>query len=104
MDEDTPVKAESNASDKDQLSQAALFYHEYPRPGKLQITATKPLGNQRDLALAYSPGVAAPCLGNRKRPADRGPLHGSLESRRRDFQRNGRARSGRHWCAWPPSR
>jgi malate dehydrogenase (oxaloacetate-decarboxylating)(NADP+) len=47
-----------------------LFYHEYPRPGKLQITATKPLGNQRDLALAYSPGVAAPCLGNRKGPAD----------------------------------
>ncbi len=44
------------------LDEAALFFHEYPRPGKLEITATKPLGNQRDLALAYSPGVAAPCL------------------------------------------
>ncbi len=40
----------------------ALFFHRYPQPGKLEIQATKPLGNQRDLALAYSPGVAAPCL------------------------------------------
>ncbi|RFC61942.1 NADP-dependent malic enzyme [Fulvimarina endophytica] len=44
------------------LDQQAIFYHQNPRPGKLAITATKPLGNQRDLALAYSPGVAAPCL------------------------------------------
>ncbi|TCD11792.1 NADP-dependent malic enzyme [Oricola cellulosilytica] len=44
------------------LEDAALFFHQYPRPGKLEIQATKPLGNQRDLALAYSPGVAAPCL------------------------------------------
>ena len=46
----------------DSLEEAALFFHQYPRPGKLEIQATKPLGNQRDLALAYSPGVAAPCL------------------------------------------
>jgi len=38
-----------------------MVYHRFPRPGKLEIQATKPLGNQRDLALAYSPGVAAPC-------------------------------------------
>ena len=44
------------------LDENALFFHKYPRPGKLEIQATKPLGNQRDLALAYSPGVAAPCL------------------------------------------
>jgi malate dehydrogenase (oxaloacetate-decarboxylating)(NADP+) len=44
------------------LDEAALFFHRYPVPGKLAIHATKPLGNQRDLALAYSPGVAAPCL------------------------------------------
>ncbi|MDR3497338.1 MAG: malic enzyme-like NAD(P)-binding protein, partial [Ancalomicrobiaceae bacterium] len=44
------------------LAEAALFFHRHPRPGKLEIQATKPLGNQRDLALAYSPGVAAPCL------------------------------------------
>jgi len=43
------------------LTEAALFFHQYPKPGKLEIQATKPLGNQRDLALAYSPGVAAPC-------------------------------------------
>ena len=43
------------------LKQAALDYHEYPTPGKLSITATKPLSNQSDLALAYSPGVAAAC-------------------------------------------
>jgi malate dehydrogenase (oxaloacetate-decarboxylating)(NADP+) len=41
--------------------QAALHFHEFPKPGKLEIQPTKPLGNQRDLALAYSPGVAAPC-------------------------------------------
>ncbi len=41
------------------LKTGALVYHRSPRPGKLEIQATKPLGNQRDLALAYSPGVAA---------------------------------------------
>ncbi len=44
------------------FEEAALFFHRHPVPGKLAIQATKPLGNQRDLALAYSPGVAAPCL------------------------------------------
>jgi malate dehydrogenase (oxaloacetate-decarboxylating)(NADP+) len=44
------------------LQSGALVYHQHPRPGKMEIRATKPLGNQRDLALAYSPGVAAPCL------------------------------------------
>ena len=44
------------------LTEAALFFHKSPKPGKLEIQATKPLGNQRDLALAYSPGVAAPCM------------------------------------------
>ncbi|WP_346915515.1 NADP-dependent malic enzyme [uncultured Roseibium sp.] len=51
------------------LTEAALFFHQHPRPGKLEIQATKPLGNQRDLALAYSPGVAAPCLEIAKDPA-----------------------------------
>ncbi|MHB1102937.1 MAG: NADP-dependent malic enzyme [Devosia sp.] len=46
---------------KKALCEAALHFHEFPRPGKLEIQPTKPLGNQRDLALAYSPGVAAPC-------------------------------------------
>ena len=51
------------------LDQAALYFHKHPVPGKLEIQATKPLGNQRDLALAYSPGVAAPCLAIRDDPA-----------------------------------
>ncbi|WP_153770917.1 NADP-dependent malic enzyme [Labrenzia sp. CE80] len=51
------------------LTEAALFFHQHPRPGKLEIQATKPLGNQRDLALAYSPGVAAPCEEIAKDPA-----------------------------------
>ena len=45
----------------EQLRQAALEYHEYPIPGKIAVAATKQLVNQHDLALAYSPGVAAPC-------------------------------------------
>ncbi|MDX5593064.1 NADP-dependent malic enzyme [Pseudovibrio sp. SPO723] len=50
------------------LDENALYYHQFPRPGKLEIQAIKPLGNQRDLALAYSPGVAAPCLEIAKNP------------------------------------
>jgi len=45
----------------EELKRAALHYHRHPRPGKLEIKATKPMANQRDLALAYSPGVAAAC-------------------------------------------
>ena len=45
----------------DELKQAALNYHRLPQPGKLAIEATKPMTTQRDLALAYSPGVAAAC-------------------------------------------
>ncbi|MBL8308468.1 MAG: NADP-dependent malic enzyme, partial [Rubrivivax sp.] len=46
---------------KAELKQAALEYHEFPTPGKLQVSATKQMINQRDLALAYSPGVAYAC-------------------------------------------
>ncbi|WP_158968738.1 NADP-dependent malic enzyme [Chachezhania sediminis] len=49
-------------SDGENLRQASLFYHEFPRPGKLEIRATKPLANGRDLSRAYSPGVAEACL------------------------------------------
>jgi malate dehydrogenase (oxaloacetate-decarboxylating)(NADP+) len=45
----------------EELRSAALRYHREPKPGKLEIAATKPMGTQRDLALAYSPGVAAAC-------------------------------------------
>src|SRR6201988_3776565 len=50
------------SSSSEDLHSAALAYHRLPRPGKLEIQAIKPLGNQRDLALAYSPGVAAACM------------------------------------------
>ncbi|MCX7644617.1 MAG: NADP-dependent malic enzyme [Rhodobacteraceae bacterium] len=56
-------------SRQESARQAALAYHEFPRPGKLEIRATKPLANGRDLALAYSPGVAEACLEIRADPA-----------------------------------
>lgn len=49
---------------------AALDYHSEGRPGKIQVTPTKPYTTQRDLALAYSPGVAEPCLEIEKNPQD----------------------------------
>ncbi len=52
-----------------ELRRAALEYHEFPTPGKVAISATKQLINQHDLALAYSPGVAAPCEEIVKDPA-----------------------------------
>ncbi|CAM8648881.1 SfcA Malic enzyme [Comamonadaceae bacterium] len=58
----TPRPPVSNSAEKKaQLRQAALEYHEFPTPGKVAIAPTKQLINQHDLALAYSPGVAAPC-------------------------------------------
>src|SRR5829696_1838287 len=48
--------------------QDALDYHENGRPGKIAVVPTKPLSNQRDLALAYSPGVAEPCLEIKQNP------------------------------------
>ncbi|MGV8893230.1 MAG: NADP-dependent malic enzyme [Burkholderiaceae bacterium] len=46
---------------RQELRRAALEYHEFPTPGKISVTSTKQMSNQRDLALAYSPGVASPC-------------------------------------------
>ena len=45
----------------DDLKTSALEYHQFPSPGKIEIAATKPLATQRDLALAYTPGVAKVC-------------------------------------------
>jgi malate dehydrogenase (oxaloacetate-decarboxylating)(NADP+) len=50
--------------------QQALDYHSSPRPGKIEITPTKPCRTQRDLSLAYTPGVAQPCLAIEKNPQD----------------------------------
>ncbi|MEO3413771.1 NADP-dependent malic enzyme [Roseovarius sp. CAU 1744] len=59
-----------NDAQKDNLRQAALQYHEFPKPGKLEIRATKPLANGRDLSRAYSPGVAEACLEIKADPAE----------------------------------
>ncbi|OZA12588.1 MAG: NADP-dependent malic enzyme [Polynucleobacter sp. 24-46-87] len=63
----------SNSSKEQQIADlraAALHYHEFPTPGKIEIAPTKQLTNQRDLALAYTPGVAAPCEEIVKDPAN----------------------------------
>jgi len=54
-------QSHNSAEARAELRRAALEYHEFPTPGKVAIHATKQLINQHDLALAYSPGVAAPC-------------------------------------------
>ncbi|WP_126978242.1 NADP-dependent malic enzyme [Frigidibacter oleivorans] len=72
-----PRHDEAAALDADQQDAArhdtarhdALRYHEFPKPGKLEIRATKPLANGRDLSLAYSPGVAEACLDIKADPA-----------------------------------
>ena len=64
----------------DELRENALHYHREPRPGQLEIRPTKPLSNQRDLALAYSPGVAAACEAIAEDPeeAERLTVRGNL--------------------------
>ncbi len=62
MNDDTTSNTDNLSTEKEQFEQAALHYHEFPRPGKISVTPIKQLANQRDLALAYSPGVAVPCL------------------------------------------
>ena len=57
------ITSKSNITSKD-----ALDFHKNGKPGKLQISATKPLTTARDLSLAYSPGVAIPCLEIEKNP------------------------------------
>ncbi|MGV6812653.1 MAG: NADP-dependent malic enzyme [Brevirhabdus sp.] len=54
----------------DSQKDAALYYHEHPRPGKLEIRATKPMANGRDLSRAYSPGVAEACIEIQANPAN----------------------------------
>ncbi len=53
--------SKNNEDNHSAMREAALHFHQFPKPGKIEIAPIKPLGNQRDLALAYSPGVAAPC-------------------------------------------
>jgi malate dehydrogenase (oxaloacetate-decarboxylating)(NADP+) len=64
------MSTEQATDAKDKLRDDALHYHRFPKPGKLEIVATKPMANQRDLALAYSPGVAAACEAIVENPAE----------------------------------
>ena len=57
-------------STSENARQSALDYHALPKPGKLEIRATKPMANQRDLSRAYSPGVAEACLEIKADPAN----------------------------------
>src|ERR671925_567394 len=59
---------------EEQLRVDALQYHESPTPGKISITPTKALANQRDLSLAYSPGVAYACLAIKDDPQEAASL------------------------------
>ncbi|HEY1076486.1 MAG TPA: NADP-dependent malic enzyme [Fontimonas sp.] len=61
MSQDAPATEPGADRTRADLRKAALDYHEFPTPGKLSVTPSKQLVNQRDLALAYSPGVAAAC-------------------------------------------
>ncbi|MEM1315358.1 MAG: phosphate acyltransferase, partial [Pseudomonadota bacterium] len=69
MDGQDPKPEPGRDERADAARQAALDYHAVPRPGKLEIRATKPLANQRDLSRAYSPGVAEACLEIQADPA-----------------------------------
>lgn len=69
MNDDITLNTDTPTTEKEQFEQAALHYHEFPRPGKISVTPIKQLANQRDLALAYSPGVAIPCLEIQRDPS-----------------------------------
>ena len=74
--------------------QQALDYHNRPRPGKIEITPTKPCRTQRDLSLAYTPGVADPCLEIQDEPPRCLQIHGARQPGRSGQQWHRRAGSG----------
>ena len=82
----------------------ALEYHSSGRPGKIAVVPTKPVSTQRDLSLAYTPGVAEPCLEIARDPDDvyeytaKGNLVAVIT------QRHGRARPRQHRRRSPASR
>ena len=66
----SPPSNPSNPSNRSNRKKEALEFHSKGRPGKIQVVPTKPLTTQRDLSLAYSPGVAEPCMEIFRNPAD----------------------------------
>ena len=91
-------------STSENARQAALDYHEFPKPGKLEIRATKPMANQRDLAAPTRPGVAEACLEIKADPTGGGALHRRAATSSR-WCRTARRCSGSATSArWPRSR
>ena len=82
----------------------ALLFHSEGRPGKIEIIASKPMATQRDLALAYSPGVAVPVQAIADDPAHRLRLYRQGQSRRGDLERHRDPRDGQPRRARRPSR
>ncbi len=78
------------------LRDAALDYHRYPTPGKISVTPTKAMATQRDLALAYSPGVADACMEIVRDPARGDEPDLARQPGGRHHQRHGGARPGQH--------
>ena len=76
----------------------ALHYHAMGRPGKIEVVPTKPHSTQYDLSLAYSPGVAEPCLEIQKNQIDAYKYTAKEQLGSRDFKRDSRTRTRRYWC------
>jgi len=68
--QENEIKITYNMNSKTNRKQDALDYHSQGRPGKIEVVPSKPTNSQRDLALAYSPGVAEPCLAIHRNPED----------------------------------
>ena len=85
-------------------AKAALEYHRLPTPGKISVAPTKELLNQRDLALAYTPGVAAACEAIVADPAEARNLTARGNLVARDHQRHRGARAWATSARSPPSR
>ena len=83
---------------QEKLYDAALDYHTKPQPGKISMKPTTPLETQVDLSLAYSPGVAAPCLEIEKDPLKATRLHITRQCGCGYFKRYSRFGSGQYWC------
>ena len=81
---------------EEQLRADALEYHLRPTPGKISVTPTKGLATQRDLSLAYSPGVAYACTAIHAEPGRCRAVHLARQPRRGGDQRHGRARPRQH--------
>ena len=80
----------------DNLREAALDYHRFPTPGKISVTPTKPMATQRDLALAYSPGVADACMEIARDPAEAMQPDLARQPGGRHHQRHRGAGPGQH--------